>query len=480
MDKSLKNNFLSIFYYSFNFFKEIAFILFLILLEKKLLGLLLIIISFILISLIYILKWKNINFIIEDNKLKYNCGVFSKKNLVISLDKITTVDLNQNIILMIFNLYKLKVDSGSVLSNESEFEIILKKEDALAFKNMLLTLNNNQNYSTSSEKSTKAKIKADSYIYTLSNKNLLLITLTKNYFILAITFSLYCVSVLTEAANTFNINPDDILFDGINKLESFVGSGLGFIIIFSLLILVIIIVSILINIGLSYIKYYNFKAYKYNDYINIEYGLINKKRYSLPIKNINAITYKQNIIKRIFKLYTLEITSIGYGDEKKEEAILYPIGKKDMLNKIVSDLLPSFIIKEEIISPPKKSLIRFIFMPTLIYSLFLIIFFIYVETFLFLFVPLLFILIVQYLNYKTIGICYDDRNLVTCTGAFKRTKSIIPYSKIQSISKSSNFFMRRKNLSHYKIDFYANIFKSFIFLNNLDDYHYENLSKKLL
>ena len=104
MDKSLKNNFLSIFYYSFNFFKQIAFILFLILLEKKLLGLLLIIISFILISLIYILKWKNINFIIEDNKLKYNCGVFSKKNLVISLDKITTVDLNQKIILMIFNL----------------------------------------------------------------------------------------------------------------------------------------------------------------------------------------------------------------------------------------------------------------------------------------------------------------------------------------------------------------------------------------
>ena len=345
---------------------------------------------------------------------------------------------------------------------------------------MLLTLNNNQNYSTSSEKSTKAKIKADSYIYTLSNKNLLLITLTKNYFILAITFSLYCVSVLTEAANTFNINPDDILFDGINKLQSFVGSGLGFIIIFSLLILVIIIVSILINIGLSYIKYYNFKAYKYNDYINIEYGLINKNRYSLPIKNINAITYKQNIIKRIFKLYTLEVTSIGYGDEQKEEAILYPIGKEDMLNEIVSDLLPSFIIKEEIISPPKKSLIRFIFMPTLIYSLFLIIFFIYVETFLILFVPLLFILIVQYLNYKTIGICYDDRNLVNCKGSFKRTKSIIPYSKIQSISKSSNFFMRRKNLSHYKIDFYANIYKSFIFLNNLDDYHYENLSKKLL
>ncbi|WP_242947249.1 PH domain-containing protein [Clostridium haemolyticum] len=53
----------------------------------------------------------------------------------------------------------------------------------------------------------------------------------------------------------------------------------------------------------------------------------------MPIKSINAIKLKQNFIRQKFNLYRIEVSTVGYGDESGEEAIIYPIANKKIDKK---------------------------------------------------------------------------------------------------------------------------------------------------
>jgi uncharacterized membrane protein YdbT with pleckstrin-like domain len=79
----------------------------------------------------------------------------------------------------------------------------------------------------------------------------------------------------------------------------------------------------------SVVKYYKFKVWADEDALKVQYGLFNKKSFSLQKTKINGIILRQSILMRIFKLYTAEVIVIGYGDKSEqggmEQAIIYPI-----------------------------------------------------------------------------------------------------------------------------------------------------------
>ena len=85
---------------------------------------------------------------------------------------------------------------------------------------------------------------------------------------------------------------------------------------------------------LTMIKYYGFRITNRENSIFIEYGLLNKKTYTLIKEKISGVSYNQSILMRIFKRGTLEVFAVGYGsneEDSQEVAILYPIIKKDRL-----------------------------------------------------------------------------------------------------------------------------------------------------
>ena len=85
------------------------------------------------------LKWRTTKFTIENGMLNYNSGIVSKQRASVPIDKITTIDLEQDLFERIFNVYKLKIDSGSLGLNKdgSEIKIVLKKKSAFVIREVL-------------------------------------------------------------------------------------------------------------------------------------------------------------------------------------------------------------------------------------------------------------------------------------------------------------------------------------------------------
>lgn len=490
MDIPNKNSMGSVFYYSFNFLKDVGFLLFLALLKFKLWAILGIVSAYFIISLLYIIKWKSISFYIENDSLIYNSGIFSKKNMLIHLDKITTIDLSQNLILMAFNLHKLKIDSGA-LSDGAEIEIILKRDCAQAFKDKLLNfskelkLTNTENGLNEDTKDLLANYNSqllnnsleNTPSYEISSKEILIMALTKNFFLAGLGFFFSCFAFADDVFSAFELNFDEMVNSTVNS-DIFTKDIFILILLATALFIVILGFCLIVSTLTSFLKYYKFKVYKLNDHINIEYGLLEKKTYSLPINNINALTYKQSFFRRFFKLYTLEISTIGYGDESKEEAILFPIGKEEKLQAIVNDFLPHMNFTGTMNYVPKRALFRY-FRWNLLYALIIILCAIWFKPIIWALLLLPIFMLSSYLSYKDSALGYNDSTLMITNGGLSLSKIILPISRIESIAKKSNFLLNRKKLCDYNIDYKCNSLSQIISIRGLDTSHFRDLEKKL-
>ena len=128
--------------------------------------------------------------------------------------------------------------------------------------------------------------------------------------------------------------------------------------------------SFLISIILAVVKYYDFKVSRQGDKIGISYGLLEKKQYDLSADKNTALYLKYGLIGQFYKIGELKIESIGYGDEKGEAAILYPILRDSKRAEILKVLLPEYAFEDAVCRPPdramKSFLIKYMTVPFLI------------------------------------------------------------------------------------------------------------------
>lgn len=80
---------------------------------------------------------KNI-FYIKESSIYYQDGVINITKREIPFGKVNTVDISQSVIDKLFKLSKIKIDTGSAISGESEISLLIKSEKALELRNILL------------------------------------------------------------------------------------------------------------------------------------------------------------------------------------------------------------------------------------------------------------------------------------------------------------------------------------------------------
>lgn len=418
-----------------------------------------------------LLKWRNTKFSIKQGMVNYEIGIISKKKISIPIDKITTIDISENIFESIFNTKRVKIDSGSVNleKDDSEIKMVLKKDLALYIRKCI-------------RNSTEKNYKYDDEVkesFEVSTKDLFISAITRNNLGFGIG--------LLFAANRFSHKIDDVLeIDLLTKISNHIDMKsvykqsvlylLYFVVGITILFLIL---SIILSIVGTVIKYYGFKVYKSNDCIVVEYGLINKKSYSLPIESIHAIKLKQNFIKQKFKLYRIEVSTVGYGDESGEEAIIFPIANKEKTDIIINTLLPEFNYKGQINEAPKEARIKFMFLPILVTLIICIVTSIIKIEFSFIFIILPIVILSRYLNYKNVSIGFDENLLVSKYGGFSKEITLVKVKSVQSITMSSNYFQRKKDLCTYKIDFYSNVLTDLVVIKHLKNYYFRKLEEKI-
>lgn len=437
---------------------------------------LLIMLGILLLIVIYeTIKWYKDVYCIKDNLIMIKEGIIFVKRKEIPFNKIQTVDISQGIKHRIFGLALVKVDTGNSSVKKEELSFLLKKIEAENLKDNIFNMKDKITQSSSNE-AVKIEIegsyKKDKFLFSskefkVSNGELILSALTSNAIFTGVLFLASAFPFIDDYLKEFldsTFSKTSLFFQNINFDQMSVGNIVLWII---LILIIYIIVSLIIAIITTIIKFYGFSVKRENDNLIINYGLLEKKNYIMPIKKISAIYLKQNIIKQIFNCRAIHIETVGYGNEKGESSILYPLTVGSKYSKLIEELIPEYKFNEMMIKVPKRALVRFLSLKFIVPVVISVIFTIYFKYGYICLLSVPFFILVGYLQYKNSAIGKNSNLLCISNSSFTKVTSIIPVNKIQSVVTETSYFQKRKVLFNLEVSIQGNNFGTAIKIKNL-------------
>ncbi|MBD7912224.1 PH domain-containing protein [Clostridium cibarium] len=402
-------------------------------------------------------KWLNTEFYLNDNMLVYKTGIFERSKQEIPFNKINTIDIGKTLLDRIFDICTVKIDSGSAVEKKSEFKIKLQYVLAENLRDNILKGKNNINIEKFEENKKGEPIER---IITIKEIIIYAVTKSKLGWAIGGCFALFNFTDNVKGFVKTSVVKD--LSQSINISDSFLENRTSLIIIIICMIVIAYIIVILLSIIYEIVKLYQFSIKVQNKNFSISYGMFSKKEYSIPIEKIHALKYKQGMLQQLLGIYTLEVITIGYGDERNEKAILYPIANDKFNKEFLGKILPEMIFLGKVNKPPKSSIKRFIFLRVITTLIILILLYFIIKAIpselklgIIVIITLINILL-GYFNYKNTSLGVTKKIILASSGSLTKTTTLIKQSSIQSIEKTENPFQRKDKVCDYKIDIYSN------------------------
>lgn len=431
-----------------------------------------------------VLEWRKTLFYINDDLLVYEKGILSKSKEEIPFNKINTIDVGQNIIDRIFKVCTVKIDTGSVKSVKSEVKIIVKCDIAEELRAMLLSSKKEDINIEEEVRDNESEVIREKVI---TNKEIFKYAITKGKLGWAIGGFFVLRNKIDDIAGFFDISISKYIGKYFNTDMIMAQSiATSVVMLFALALMIYILITIF-SIIFEVIRLYKFTIKVDSEKINISYGLLSKKQYSFSIDKIYGIRFKQSILQQLIKTYTVELITIGYGDEKNESGILYPIGDEKFKNEVIRELFPNLDFKGEMNKPPKSSLRRFIvkniivMAMILIIPIFILLKFVNVKFIVIGCLAMLALLIIHgALNYKNTALGVSRDVIIASSGGFSKGTTIISQENVQSITKKQNIFQKRARVCSYKVDIYSNKLSDIVEVNYMKESLYNTLNENMI
>ena len=262
-------------------------------------------------------------FRIENNELLIKKGYLKKIKLSIPLERIQTVNINQNLIQRILNLVSVEIDTAGATDTEVKLIAVDRKLAESLRKKIEIDLSISEKELLDVEKE-ESKI-----ILALSLGDVIKVGISENHLrsfaaILGISYWLY-----SQIKDFYKIDADKLIlnsYETLNHINIF----------FWLFIIVLIFFSsVLLSFVLSFIRFYELKLTKENYDFKLSFGLIHTKEITIPKSKIQIISWHQNPLRQLLRFETLRIKQASSGNQiKKKHAIEVPACRLSHQQKI--------------------------------------------------------------------------------------------------------------------------------------------------
>lgn len=418
-----------------------------------------------------ILKWANTRIIIEDDFLIYKEGAILKEELVVPLKNISLIELERNIIYRIFKLRKLKIDSVYPSSKRSsEIIMVLKKKDLELLYNNLSTRIKNLIH----EKSDINEI----LVYNISAIHLILLSMLRNNILLGIGVLYSSIHFMSriyrgldqELLSFFR----NVIKENVISRNTILAIFLSALFVFTIILIIVLVFSVSAILS----KYYKFTIYRNNNYLKVEYGLMNRRSYSIPTDNIHALKVEQNIINQIFNFYTIKCCVVGYGNTFKEDELIFPLCNEKGYKDILKNLVPEFLFEGVIYRPEKKVMRRFYTVPVQIAIYTSVLIFLLTGEMWVVLITVPLVIIERTMLYRNTKLGFGNDLYYVSYKSFNKRQFIIRKSSVEELKITSNPFQFRKKICNLRIKFYSQKKVDWIKLKNLKLEIYDKIKER--
>lgn len=302
-----------------------------------------------------LISYFNYYFHVKGNELLIQKGVLQKTKLNIPLDRIQTINFNQNILHQILNVVSVEVDTAG--SSKSELSIdALSREHAEALRNYILQKKEALN-KTSAETpeeidgetpATPAIRTPDKLVFSMGPVDLIKVGVSQNH----IRTALVLLGSIFGLLQFF----DDVKDDWYNYVAEEVVNfqmiyGWMWVFIAAIVLLVAAFIGSMFRTAL---QYFNLKLWQTEKGFKIIAGLLNRKEQSAAHQKIQIIRWFTDPLKQIFGLFTVNLYQASSLEVSTKRSISIPGCYEQQLEEIISTNFPQELrqnYNEHTISP---------------------------------------------------------------------------------------------------------------------------------
>lgn len=265
--------------------------------EKK--GFLFIVAGLLLVGGVVIgyLRYLNFTFYIDEvtGEFVVKKGILSKTRIAIPLNRIQQVNINQNILQRILKVYGLEVDTAG--SGKTEVKIkAMSHAQAMALEERLLHYRASQPYINNDV----VKKQAAPFIR-ISFSSLLKTGITSNYIRSFGIILAFFISTWQHLDDFLTYSDTDTSFlDEYVSMEFLVRS-------IATITVIILFLILLVNLGRTILKFFDFKVTKEDGALLLSHGLINTRNTIIKPQRVQILTVGRNYFQKKFDITDLKI-----------------------------------------------------------------------------------------------------------------------------------------------------------------------------
>lgn len=382
-------------------------------------------------------NWWRFLYKVEDGLIHIKSGIFVRKNLYLTKDRIQVIDITAGVIQRIFGLVRLDIQTAGASSRAAAIEAI-SRERAEAI-NRLLRRDEKQAESEDSSHESIPEIKKN---ITLPNKELLIAASTSGSFGIALSV------IGTVFSQVEPLVSESQMYDYIYNILPSQTDTLFYIV----LIAGFVVFAWLLSFFGTVFKYGNFSLIVKENEIVISRGIFEKKRVTVPFNRIQAIHISEGIIRQPLGYASVHLESAGYGDDKGTGSILFfPLIKRNKILSLLDDVLPDYQKMMIALTPPSRSLRRYIFRSTFLVTAVTTGAWWQLDLNLLIWIFPILSLIWGWLNYKDTALSWGDDILALRSRTLSKSTAYVKKKRVQDASISQSPFQRYRSLCSIEI-----------------------------
>lgn len=300
-------------------------------------------VAFGIVFIMAILGWRAISITVNHRQITLKKGVLIKQCSVIDISRLSSVSLKRNIIDFVFCSVGCSINTEAGTPNKSDFKLKMHKNDAKRFY-----------------KSIYGEEKQD--IVKFSAYRIALLAATTSS---AATGIIVGVPIINKVSDLVGVAISEMLLNEINNVSSRFDSIFPPIV---NTVTFVLLFAYAVSFVISFLKNVNFKLKSGEKGIEVESGIIVRKKTMFRKSKVNNICFEQSPLMRLLKKYSMRVSIGGYGDTKGEKAVVVPIAKHSELEQQLVAHFPFFKLENKSITPKQTivNLNRFLYIPAII------------------------------------------------------------------------------------------------------------------
>ncbi|MET1031576.1 PH domain-containing protein [Domibacillus tundrae] len=203
----------------------------------------------------------------------------------------------------------------------------------------------------------------------------------------------------------------------------------------------------------TYLRYGNFKIMSDEERIYLKKGVLNETLFTITKEKVQAVKWKQSLLKRWFGLVEVELISAGNtGEEELETNSLFPFLPVGEAARIVEELLPEYKIEMEMEKLPREALWIKLMRPSYLWMIATIILLWWQPAYWY-GSPILLMLLLfgRWLEFKQARYLINGSFLQMKSGIFTTELLVTTREKIQEIDVKEGLLQQKWNLSTIRI-----------------------------